>query len=106
MNAMWLDFLRTPMAAPETSGLRALRMIVLSLAVALALSIAMLKPLRLLLGVGAGGAITGLLLALAVLVPVYVFRKNRADGAYLDELVREHDDCTPVEADAVAQAAR
>lgn len=106
MNAMWLDFLKTPMAAPETSGLRALRMIVLSLAVALALSIAMLKPLRLLLGVGAGGAIAGLLVALAVLVPVYVFRKNRADGAYLDDLVREHDDRTAVEADAGAQAAR
>ena len=106
MNAMWLDFLKTPMAAPETSGLRALRMIVLSLAVALALSIAMLKPLRLLLGVGAGGAIAGLLLALAVLVPVYVFRKNRADGAYLDELVREHDDGADVDADAVAQVAR
>lgn len=106
MNAMWLDFLKTPMAAPETSELRALRMIVLSLAVALALSIAMLKPLRLLLGVGAGGAIGGLLLALAVLVPVYVFRKNRADGAYLDELVREHDDHADFEADAVAQVVR
>lgn len=106
MNAMWLDFLKTPMAAPETSELRVLRMTVLSLAVALALSIAMLKPLRLLLGVGAAGAIVGLLLALAVLVPVYVFRKNRADGAYLDELVREQDDRAGVDADAVAQVAR
>lgn len=106
MNAMWLDYLKTPMAAPETSGLRLLRMTVLSLAVALALSIVMLKPLRLLLGVGAGGAVAGLLVALAVLVPVYVFRKNRADGAYLDELVREHDDRADVDADAVAQVAR
>lgn len=106
MNAMWLDFLKTPMAAPETNGLRLLRMIVLSLAVILALSIAVLKPLRLLLGVGAGAAIAGLLVALAVLVPVYVFRKNRADGAYLDELVREHDDRAGVDADAVAQVAR
>lgn len=106
MNAMWLDFLKTPMAAPETRALRVLRMTVLSLAVALALSIAMLKPLRLLLGLGAGGAIAGLFLALAVLVPVYVFRKNRADGAYLDELVRDHDDSADGDADAIAQAAR
>ena len=92
MNTLWLDFLKTPMAAPETKGLRLLRMTVLSLAIALASSILMLKPLRLVLGVGAGGAIAGLLAALAVVVPVYVFRKNRADGAYLDELVRGHDE--------------
>lgn len=89
MNTFWLDFLKTPMAAPETSGLRALRMIVLSLAVALAMSIALLKPMRAVLGTGAGGAIAGLLVALLVLVPVYVTRKNRADGAYLDQLLRD-----------------
>ncbi|WP_298274675.1 MULTISPECIES: hypothetical protein [Alphaproteobacteria] len=89
MNTFWLDFLKTPMAAPETAGLRTLRMAVLSIAVALALSILLLKPMRAQIGAGAGGAIAGLLLALAVLIPVYVFRKNRADGAYLDHLVRE-----------------
>ena len=26
MNGFWLDFLKTPMAAPETPGLRMLRM--------------------------------------------------------------------------------
>jgi membrane associated rhomboid family serine protease len=92
MNAVWLDFLRTPMAAPETKELRQLRMIVLSLAIALAVSVVMLGPLRWALGLGAGGAIAGLLLALAVLVPVYVVRKNRADGAYLDELCQGHED--------------
>ena len=92
MNTFWLDFLKTPMAAPETSGLRALRMVVLSLAVALALSIALLKPMRALLGDGAGGAVAGLLAALFVLVPVYVIRKNRADDAYLDDLLRDRSE--------------
>ena len=91
----WLDFLKTPMAAPETSGLRALRMVVLTLAVALALSIALLKPIRAMLGAGAGGAIAGLLVALFLLVPVYVVRKNRADGAYLDDLLRNREEHSP-----------
>ena len=91
----WLDFLKTPMAAPETPGLRALRMVVLTLAVALALSIALLKPIRAVLGAGAGGAVAGLLVALFVLVPVYVIRKNRADGAYLDDLLRDRGEPGP-----------
>ena len=93
---IWLEFLKTPMAAPETSGLRTLRIVVLSLAVALALSIVLLKPMRALLGAGAGGAVAGLLLALIVLVPVYVIRKNKADGAYLDDLIRDRDESAPV----------
>jgi hypothetical protein len=89
---IWLEFLKTPMAAPETSGLRTHRMVVLSLAVALALSIVFLKPMRIVLGAGAGGAVAGLLLALIVLVPVYVIRKNRADESYLDDLIRDRDE--------------
>lgn len=89
---IWLDFLKTPMAAPETPGLRMLRMVVLSLAVALALSIALLKPMRALLGAGAGGSVAGLLVALFVLVPVYVIRKNRADDSYLDDIICDRDE--------------
>jgi hypothetical protein len=76
---MWLDMLRTPMAAPETPALKAMRLAILWSAIALAIAICALQPLRAVLGAGAGGALAGLVLA-----PVYVIAKNRADNAYLD----------------------
>lgn len=107
MNGFWLDFLKTPMAAPETPGLRMLRMSVLLIACALALSIVLLRPLRAALGAGAGGSIAGLLIALAILVPVYVVRKNCADESYLDALVRDRVELEPGSDDAqLMQAAR
>lgn len=81
---MWLDMLRTPMAAPETPALKAMRLAILWSAIGLAIAICALQPLRAVLGAGAGGALAGLVLALVVLVPVYVIAKNRADNAYLD----------------------
>ena len=107
MNGFWLDFLKTPMAAPETPGLRMLRMSVRLIACALALSIVLLRPLRAALGAGAGGSIAGLLIALAILVPIYVVRKNRADESYLDALVRDRAEAEPGLDDAqLMQAAR
>ncbi|MDF0490818.1 hypothetical protein PX554_22040 [Sphingomonas sp. H39-1-10] len=81
---MWLDILRTPMAAPETPALKAMRLAILWSAIELAIAICALQPLRAVLGAGAGGALAGLVLALVVLVPVYVIAKNRADNAFLD----------------------
>ena len=81
---MWLDILRTPMAAPETPALKAMRLAILWSAIGLAIAICALQPLRAVLGAGAGGALAGLVLALVVLVPVYVIAKNRADNAFLD----------------------
>ena len=81
---MWLDMLRTPMAAPETPALKAMRLAILWSAIGLAIAICALQPLRAVLGAGAGGALAGLVLALVVLVPVYVIAKNRADNAFLD----------------------
>ena len=81
---MWLDMLRTPMAAPETPALKAMRLAILWSAIALAVAIYSLQPLRTALGAGAVGALAGLVLALVVLVPVYVIAKNRADNAFLD----------------------
>lgn len=80
---MWLDILRTPMAAPETPALKAMRLAILWSAIGLAIAICALQP-RAVLGAGAGGALAGLVLALVVLVPVYVIAKNRADNAFLD----------------------
>ena len=81
---MWLDMLRTPMAAPETPALKAMRLAILWSAIGLAIAICALQPLRAVLGAGAGGALAGLVMALVVLVPVYVIAKNRADNAFLD----------------------
>ena len=81
---MWLDILRTPMAAPETPALKAMRLAILWSAIGLAIAICALQPLRAVLGAGAGGALAGLVLALVVLGPVYVIAKNRADNAFLD----------------------
>lgn len=51
---MWLDILRTPMAAPETPALKAMRLAILWSAIGLAIAICALQPLRAVLGAGAG----------------------------------------------------
>lgn len=51
---MWLDMLRTPMAAPETPGLKAMRLSILWSALALALAVPAIRPLHALFGPGQG----------------------------------------------------
>lgn len=84
---MWLDMLRTPMAAPETPRLKAMRLTILVCAALLVVTIVSLAPLRSVIGNGAGGIAALLIGVLAILVPVYATTKNRADNAYLDQLV-------------------
>ena len=88
---LWLDLLRTPMAAPETKGLKRMRMTILSICTVLLVSIATLAPLRAAIGIAAGGLVAVLLAVLAILVPVYVVTKNRADDRYLDTLGEERE---------------
>lgn len=83
----FLEFLKTPMAAPETAGLRAMRLTILACFVLLLPSMLLLTPLRTLLGNLAVGLIAGLIAALAMLVPVYARAKTRADDAHLDFLL-------------------
>ncbi|MGB3470907.1 MAG: hypothetical protein WBA51_08820 [Erythrobacter sp.] len=85
----WLDWLRTPMAAPETIALKAMRFSILGLCLALVVSIAAIDPLKAAIGIGAGAVAAGLLLALAALAPLYLTLKNRADDEYLESLCRE-----------------
>ncbi len=89
MTTFWLDWLKTPMAAPETAGLRTMRLAILYLAIILAVMIAALSPLRAAVGVAAGGIVCGVMLALGLLVPVYVWRKNRADEEHFAAVCRE-----------------
>src|SRR3546814_14461270 len=81
---LWLDFLTTPMAAPETCGLRRLRYGWQALCLTLAASIVAQGELRELVGRLAPAA-TGVLLAAAVMTTIlYLGAKHRADTAFLD----------------------
>ena len=82
-----LEFLKTPMAAPETASLRVMRLTILACCVLLLPSMLLLTTLRALLGNLAVGLIAGLIATLAVLVPVYVHAKTRADDVHLEVLL-------------------
>ena len=80
---LWLDLLRTPMAAPETRSLRDLRLIWLALCVASALAIGGFHQLHVALGRAAPCLALSLLVALALWSWLYLSRKNAADNAWL-----------------------
>lgn len=81
---LWLDLLTTPMAAPETCGLRRVRYGWQALCLTLAASIVAQGELRELVGRLAPAA-TGVLLAAAVMTTIlYLGAKHRADTAFLD----------------------
>ncbi|WP_066526078.1 hypothetical protein [Erythrobacter sp. CCH5-A1] len=86
-----LDWLKTPMAAPETRTLKVMRMAILVLSMMVVVSVAAIDPLRAAIGIGAGAVVAGLLLILAALVPVYLLIKTRADDAHLSALLAETD---------------
>ena len=81
---LWLDLLRTPMAAPETRSLRDLRLIWLALCVASALAIGGFHQLHRALGRAAPCLALSLLVALALWSWRYLSRKNAADSAWLE----------------------
>lgn len=83
---LWLDMLRTPMAAPETGPLKVMRRAWLSLCVTLAAAVTLLDPLRAQLGRGAPAMVAALLLVTVAITIVYLRAKQRADDAYLDTL--------------------
>jgi hypothetical protein len=85
----WLDWLKTPMAAPETRALKAMRMAIIVISFVIVVSLVAIDPLRAAIGIGAGAVVAGLLLLLAALVPVYLIMKTRADDAHLAVLLAE-----------------
>jgi len=86
---LWLDLLRTPMAAPETDDLRAMRRTWQILCVACAVSVLAIAPLVALLGKAASFGVAALLVTTALYTALYVTRKNRADNAFLDAACSE-----------------
>jgi threonine/homoserine efflux transporter RhtA len=81
---LWLDMLKTPMAAPETPRLKAMRRTFQVLCIVCALGVTFISPLTTLLGRLAPVGIAALLVSTAVYTALYVVRKNRADQAWLD----------------------
>ncbi|MGN5376438.1 MAG: hypothetical protein DI613_07355 [Kocuria rhizophila] len=81
---LWLDLLKTPMAAPETEELRTMRRTFQVLCVLCAVSVLAISPLTLLLGRAAGVGVAALLIMTALHTALYALRKNRADAAWLD----------------------
>jgi len=79
----WLDMLRTPLAAPETRGLRRRRYLWQFLCFALATSILLLPFLRAIIGRVAPIACAVLICAAVVVGILYFREKNAADDAWL-----------------------
>lgn len=86
---LWLDLLRTPMAAPETNDLLVMRRTFQALCIASAVGVLLISPLVALFGRPASFLVAALLVTTALHTALYVFRKNRADNAFLDATVSE-----------------
>lgn len=81
---LWLELLRTPMAAPETARLRRLRMAWQLLCVLTALCVAFFSPMRALMG-RAALYLVAIILALTLLQSLlYWNAKQRADNRLFD----------------------
>jgi threonine/homoserine efflux transporter RhtA len=80
---LWLDLLKTPMAAPETPRLKGMRRTFQALCILCALGVTFITPLTALLGRLAPLGIAAMLVSTAVYTAFYVVRKNRADEAWL-----------------------
>ncbi|MET0373468.1 MAG: hypothetical protein ABW128_04325 [Rhizorhabdus sp.] len=86
---LWLDLLRTPMAAPETDQLRGMRRTWQLLCVACAVSVLAISPLVALFGRPASFVVAALLVMTALHTALYAVRKNRADDAFISASVAE-----------------
>ena len=81
---LWLDLMRTPMAAPETRRLQRMRIAWQLLCLFTALSVGLIGPLRAVLGRGAPGLAAVLIVLTLIQSLVYWVAKQSADNALLD----------------------
>ena len=88
---LWLDFLRTPMAAPETENLRWMRRTFQVLCILSALGVIAISPLVALFGKPASFVVAVILATTALHTALYVVRKNRADDAFLEAATSVED---------------
>ncbi|SEK04161.1 hypothetical protein SAMN05518849_13229 [Sphingobium sp. AP50] len=81
---LWLDLLRTPMAAPETGKLRRLRYLWQSLCALTALCVGFITPLRQGIGGAAPCLAAAVIAATLIQSLIYWAAKQRADNASLN----------------------
>ena len=81
---LWLDLLRTPMAAPETRSLRRMRLIWQGLCLSVALVVGFFQPIHSVLGRAVPCLVLALLVAAGLYTWLYLYRKNAADNAFLE----------------------
>lgn len=83
---LWLDLLRTPMAAPETRALRRMRSIWQALCLSVALLLGLFGRVHAALGRAAPCLAAGLLVAAVLYTWLYLRRKTAADTAFLERV--------------------
>jgi len=83
---LWLDLLRTPMAAPESRSLRIMRYSWQALCLACAATVGFFPRLHTAIGRAAPIGVSILVTATLVMTVLYLARKHKADSAYLDAL--------------------
>jgi len=83
---LWLDLLRTPMAAPETRGLRRLRRCWQTLCLMSALGAGFAGPIHRAGGRPAAATLALLLIATVVCTAIYWIKKQRADQRFLEAM--------------------
>lgn len=83
---LWLDLLRTPMAAPETTTLKRMRFVWQGLCLLTAAGAGLFGPIHREFGRVASIAMAVIVLACVLWTALYLIRKQRADRAFLDTL--------------------
>ena len=87
---LWLDLLRTPMAAPETRTLRRMRRVWQALCFSLAASIGGFGLVEPLFGALAPALVFVQIVLTLLYTALYVGQKQQADRAYLHERLNAH----------------
>ena len=81
---LWLDLLRTPMAAPETPALCRMRRTWQGLCLSVALMVGFFPQIHAAIGRAAPCFAAALLVGAGLYTALYLRRKNAADNAFLE----------------------
>lgn len=81
LMGLWLDRLRTPIAAPEPPALRRTRIVWMIACMALGTGVLFVGPLTRMLGRAAPCLLGALLVASGLLTALYLARKHRVESA-------------------------
>lgn len=82
---LWLDLLRTPMAAPESKSLRRMRLTWQALCLSCAVCVGLFSTFHRAAGLIAIAFALALIVATGLYTCVYLSMKSQADSTYLDQ---------------------